>query len=237
MANKTPQKTNNPKNPPVESSNSTSKEPIANKTPPIVSNDDDISELFTIVGEYVSSGGLSRLKKLKNDNEELQKETISLRTTNKESLRAYNEDRDAWKAEKIGFTRQIQEKEETDKELRTERKNNRQLSDHAKGLEDHIIELVQKTKTDESEITRLTNINTKHGETINRERDERIELQEDLKAMEGQLGAKTRDLSSAEESLEVVRAFLVQLSPLDTKRAQMSVQTPNPPNKFRTITY
>lgn len=58
MANKTPQKANVKKNPQIESTSSTSKEPIANTTPPVESSDDVIGELFTIVGGYVSGEGL-----------------------------------------------------------------------------------------------------------------------------------------------------------------------------------
>lgn len=228
MANKTPQKTNTKKMPPIESANSTPKEPTANTTPPIESNDDDITELFTIVWGYISRGGLETLRRLKNDNDSLKEETVSLRTTNKENLRAYSVDRDAWKAERTGFDRQIQEKEKTDGELRTERENNRELNDQVKDRENTILELVKRTKADESEIARLTNLNTQLGETLEREKDDRIQLQDDLKAIREQLDAKTRELSSAEESLEVVRAFLVQLSPLDTRQAKMSVQTLTP---------
>ncbi|KJK73588.1 hypothetical protein H634G_11146 [Metarhizium anisopliae BRIP 53293] len=221
MANKTPKEPSSNKNPQIESTKSASKEPCANKVPTVESNDDDVRVLFAFAGEFSSTGGLERLKSLKQDNEQLREEATGLRATVKENLRSYSEDRDDWKAEKEAFTRQLHEKKETEHQLRTEQDNNRQLITQIKGLDDRIIQLVERTKTGESEITRLTNLDKKHRDTIDKETKDRIILQAELKKMADRLDARTEDLSTAEETLGAVRAILVQLAPLDKKRAQV----------------
>lgn len=186
------------------------------------------------MGKYSSSEKFKKLQRLDQDNEELRQEVIDLRTTNDKNLDDFIRRRDIWKTEREGLTTQLKEKEDqrnqellsrkaAEKSLDAERTAKKTLCEQMKEQEATILRLVEKTKTNETEVTRLGTISKEQNDALDRAGKAKIKLQGEVQKMHKELVVRTKELSNAKESLTTFRTFLVQLSPLGEKKAQMFV--------------
>lgn len=208
--------------------------PAKSTSSPNGSNGDGIQELFAFMGKYSSSEKFKKLQRLDQDNEELRQEVIDLRTTNDKNLDDFIRRRDMWKTEREGLTTQLKEKEDqrnqellsrkaAEKSLDAERTAKKTLCEQMKEQEATILRLVEKTKTNETEVTRLGTISKEQNDALDRAGKAKIKLQGEVQKMHKELLVRTKELSNAKESLKIFRTFLVQLSPLGEKKAQMYV--------------
>lgn len=208
--------------------------PAKSTSSPNGSNGDGIQELFAFMGKYSSSEKFKQLQRLDQDNEELRQEVIDLRTTNDKNLDDFIRRRDIWKTEREGLTTQLKEKEDqrnqellsrkkAEKSLDAERTAKKTLCEQMKEQEATILRLVEKTKTNETEVTRLGTISKEQNDALDRAGKAKIKLQGEVQKMHKELVVRNKELSSAMESLTIFRTFLVQLSPLGEKKAQMFV--------------
>ncbi|KID83624.1 MEI5 protein [Metarhizium guizhouense ARSEF 977] len=206
--------------------------PAESTSSPNGSNGDGIQELFAFMGKYSSSEKFKKLQRLDQDNEELRQEVIDLRTTNDKNLDDFIRRRDIWKTEREGLTSQLKEKEDqrnqellsrkaAEKSLDAERTAKKTLCEQMKEQEATILRLVEKTKTNETEITRLGTISKEQNDALDRAGKAKIKLQGEVQKMHKELVVRTKELSNAGESLAIFRTFLVQLSPLGEKKAQI----------------
>lgn len=208
--------------------------PAKSTSSPNGSDGDGIQELFAFMGKYSSSEKFKKLQRLDQDNEELRQEVIDLRTTNDKNLDDFIRRRDIWKTEREGLTTQLKEKEDqrnqellsrkaAEKSLDAERTAKKTLCEQMKEQEATILRLVEKTKTNETEVTRLGTISKEQNDALDRAGKAKIKLQGEVQKMHKELVVRTKELSNAKESLTTFRTFLVQLSPLGEKKAQMFV--------------
>jgi chromosome segregation ATPase len=203
-------------------------ESSTNQNPPVESSDESpVEELFSFAADFASKGGLKKLKSLRQDNERLKQDNINLRATNKENLDAYSESRDLWHAEKREFLSQLDEQKQIHETLCDEQKKNRQLGDQMQALDNSVLQLVQANKAGEARIQQLTTQEVKNKETIDQETNRRTQLQHQLGELDKQLRTRDERLLAAEKNLAVVRAFLVQLVPLEKKQSQLFVEITN----------
>ncbi|KAK9444592.1 hypothetical protein VB005_01655 [Metarhizium brunneum] len=196
------------------------------------SNDDSIQGLFAFMGKYSCIEKFQKLKRLDQDNEQLRQEIIDLSTTNDKNLDDFMRRRDKWKTEKESLTAQLKEKDDqrnqellsrkaAEKSLDAERTATKTLCEQMKEQEAAMLRLVEKTKTNETEITRPGTKSKEQKDALDCAREAKIKLQGEMQTMHNQLEVRTKELSDAEESLTIFRTFLVQLSPLGEKKAQM----------------
>jgi chromosome segregation ATPase len=94
-------------------------------------------------------------------------------------------------------------------------------------LDNSVLQLVQANKAGEARIQQLTTQEVKNKETIDQETNRRTQLQHQLGELDKQLRTRDERLLAAEKNLAVVRAFLVQLVPLEKKQSQLFVEITN----------
>ncbi|OAA36487.1 hypothetical protein NOR_07566 [Metarhizium rileyi] len=194
--------------------------------------DAGIQELLAFLGRYSSGARFEKLKRLDQENEELRKEVIDLRTTNEKNLDEFIRRREEWKTETENLEGQIKDTENQRQEelmnrkaaeeaLVTERSEKESLNDDIREQEKSILRLVEKMKKDEAEIMRLEELGKEQIEALERAGQDHAKLQGELQTTREELEAKINELTLADEGLAFFRTLLVQLLPLEKMKTQI----------------
>lgn len=201
---------------------------------PIQHGDSSMQNLLEFLKKYSSSEEFRRLKKIDKENEKLKKENETLQTTNDTNLQSFMDYRDKWAAKEKKYeaallderTRadgELQKKKEAVKALEAERDRTEMLQGQIDDQDKRLIRLVESVKKNEEEIIRLGNTNKDRGMKLGQEVKERKKLEGDINTLVKQVDSKSQELAAKNDTIRIFRAFIVPLTPLHRRRAQMFV--------------